>query len=57
MNQLDNLLSEYRFLEKMIADAPKNAVIGRLSLTARLQAVREEIEELKKETENDFNAG
>jgi hypothetical protein len=46
MNLL-NLKSESSYLEKLISESPPNAVIGRRSLTARLQKVQQEIKELK----------
>jgi hypothetical protein len=46
MNLL-NLKCEASYLEKLIAESPPNAVIGRRSLTARLQKVQQEIKELK----------
>lgn len=39
-----NLESEIHALEKMIAEAPESAIIGRMSLEARLQSVREELD-------------
>jgi hypothetical protein len=44
---LNNLKSEASYLEKLIARLPPNAVINRLSLTARLQNIQQEIKELE----------
>lgn len=50
MSQLDclSLAAECQALEKMIAEAPADAVIDRMSLEARLESVREEMEEAAK---------
>jgi len=42
-----DMVSECKFLEKMIAEAPASAVIDRMSLESRLEAVREEMEEMR----------
>jgi hypothetical protein len=45
--ELSNLVTEHRYVEKLIEEIPEDAVISRMSLGYRLQDLKEEIEQLK----------